>query len=183
MLMIDLCCGMKGASERMKAHGWQVITLDNDRRFKPDILSDVRRWNYVGPRPDLIWGSPPCSEYSRTSMPWLRPAQSPDMSIFFACLNIIHKSDPRFWVIENVRGAARYFLPYIGKPAYIYGPFYLWGHFPALPKFQLRMKKKESYTGKQRELRAKIPQALSEKLAVSIESQKEFELTLATVPA
>lgn len=170
--MLDLCCGLKGASEAMTARGWQVVTLDNDPRFNPDIVADVRTWNYTGPRPDLVWASPPCQEYSRTSMPWLRPAPAPDMSIFFGCLSVIRQSDPLSWVLENVRGAAPYFRPYLGKPSYIAGPFFLWGHFPALPKIDLKMRTKESYGSKQRELRAKIPPALSLALARSIESQR-----------
>lgn len=51
LLMLDLCCGLKGASAAMRDRGWEVVR---------------------GRRPDLVWASPPCTEFSRESMPWTK---------------------------------------------------------------------------------------------------------------
>lgn len=115
--------------------------------------------------------SPPCVEFSRESMPWCRTGAAPDMSIVLGCKRIIDECNPRYWVIENVRGAAKYFLPYFGEPAFRYGPFFLWGRFPPLGKPRFEMRKKESYGSKQRAERAKVPLALSLAVARAIESQ------------
>lgn len=113
-LMLDLCCGLKGASAAMRERGWEVVTIDNDPRFDPDVVADVRTFRWEGPRPDLVWSSPPCVEFSRESMPWCRRGIVPDMSIVDACVRISRESDARFWLLENVRGAIKWF--YEGSP-------------------------------------------------------------------
>ena len=50
MLMLDLCCGLKGASQAMKSAGWSVLTVDIDERFAPDVVADLMTWRYDGPR-------------------------------------------------------------------------------------------------------------------------------------
>lgn len=168
MLMLDLCCGLKGASQAMRARGWRVITLDIDERFQPDIVADLREWEYEGPQPDLIWISPPCTEFSRESMPWCRTGRAPDLSIVQAAKRIVQTVQPRAWVLENVRGAQAY----LGPAREIHGPFYLWGSFPALGRPRLNLRKKESYSSTQEAERAKVPYALSEALAIAIEGQQ-----------
>lgn len=59
-------------------------------------------------------------------------------------------------VLENVRTAQRWF----GRSHMNCGPFHLWGHIPAiLPVFDGR--KKESYGGRQKAERAKVPLELA----------------------
>ncbi len=171
LLMIDLCSGLGGASHAMKNHGWNVITVDIEPSFCPDIVADVRKWSWNGDRPDLIWASPPCADFSRMYLPWIKSKREPDLSILMGCIRIIKESKPRYWVIENVVGALKYFYPILGKPSAIYRPYYLWGYFPPLPKFPLNYRKKESLGSKQKAERAKIPYQISEALAIAIESQ------------
>ena len=38
MLMLDLCSGLGGASKAMKERGWDVITVDVNPEFSPDVL-------------------------------------------------------------------------------------------------------------------------------------------------
>lgn len=165
MRMLDLCCGLKGASQAMFDRGWEVITLDIEERFNPDIVVDVRSWKWGGGDLDLIWASPPCVEFSRESMPWCKTGKEPDMSIYHACRRIIGQAKSRYWIIENVRGAVAYF----GTPKSIYGPFYLWGFFPIPGKFKLKYRHKESYPSGRRAERAMIPYTLSENIAKAIE--------------
>lgn len=72
MLMLDLFAGLGGASQAMRERGWDVVTVDNDPRFGCTHTADLLTWSYTGPRPDLVWCSPPCTEFSRESMPWCR---------------------------------------------------------------------------------------------------------------
>lgn len=167
MIMIDLCCGLKGASAAMKARGWHVLTLDNNPIFHPDILTDITGWHYQGERPDLVWASPPCNEFSREYFPWNRTGKTPSLSIYLACQLIIRETAPRFWIIENTRGA----VPYFGKPSTVYYPYYLWGHFPNLGKINLTDRRhKDSYPSAAKAERAKIPYALSLSVAKAIEA-------------
>ena len=165
--MLDLCCGLGGASQAMKARGWDVLTLDADPRFGADVTADVRVWTYDGPRPLLIWASPPCTEFSRESMPWCRTGKQPDMSILEGCLRVIREADPELWCVENVRGAIKYFAPLLGKPRQSHGPFFLWGNFPA---FSCRVRPfKEKLSSARRAERAKVPWELSDRLAAACE--------------
>lgn len=159
--MLDLCAGLGGASQAMKSGGWQVFTVDVDPRFNPDIVADIREFSWNGQRPDLVWASPPCTEFSRESMPWCRTGQAPDMSIVLACLRIIRECNPPYWVIENVRGAIRHFRPILGPPRSSFGPFFLWGVFPIRGHHPIEYKPKESYSGKRSDLRAKVPAEVS----------------------
>lgn len=169
-LMLDLCCGLKGASAAMRERGWDVISVDIDERFDPTIVADVRLWPYSGPRPDLVWASPPCTEFSRESMPWTRRGITPDMSIVQACIDIARKSDARFWLIENTRGAIKWFRPLLGEPVYRMNPQFLWGVPPVA--FQPRNIKRPKKQHATPELRAMVPWHISLELARSVELDK-----------
>ena len=160
----------------MKERGWKVITLDFDPRFECDITADVREWHYPAelPRPDFVWASPPCDEFARESMPWSKTGKIPDMSIVLACKRIIEEAQPRYYVIENVRGAINYFRPHFGNYRYHVGAFYLWGFFPVPGQIKNNWKKKESYGSKQRAERAVIPAPLSRAIAIQAEGQASF---------
>lgn len=173
-IMLDLCAGLGGASQAMRDRGWDVVTLDNDPRFGCDITADLSTWHYHGPRPDLVWISPPCTEFARESMPWCRTGALPDMTLIAAARRIVVEIGPRYWILENVRGA----VPYLGPAREIHGPFFLWGYFPSLGRPLLRMRPKESYSSDQRAERAMIPRALSEAVAAAIECQPELMPTL-----
>lgn len=171
--MLDLCCGLKGASLAMQERGWRVITLDNNPTFSPDILTDIRSWHYYqGETPTLVWASPPCTEFSREFMPWTRTGHIPDLSIFEACKRVIQEAQPTYWIIENTRGA----VPYFGKPSAIYYPYYLWGFFPLLNKVNLEGRRhKDNYPSNAKAERAKIPYALSLRVAEAIEFAKPLK--------
>lgn len=167
-LMIDLCAGLKGASQAMVRRGWEVITLDYDPRFGTDVIADVRKWSWGGRRPDLVWGSPPCDEFAREFMPWSKTGKTPDLSIVLGCLRVIRECNPRYWVIENVKGALKWLIPILGKPAYVCNPYYLWGSFPDVSYVRVTSHK-ERLSSSQAAERAIIPAALSRALAEAIE--------------
>lgn len=169
-LMLDLCCGLKGASEAMRQRGWHVITMDIDPKFEPDVVADVRDWHYQGERPDLVWASPPCNEFSREFLPWKRTGVAPDLSIYLAAKRIVDEVRPTYWIIENVRGAVPYFGPYTA----VYFPFYLWGVFPPLGQVRLHYRGKDSWPSYAKAERAKVPYALSLAVARAIEGQAKL---------
>jgi len=179
MMVLDLCAGLKGASQAMRARGWRVVTLDYDPRFECDFTADVREWHYPAhlPRPDLVWASPPCDEFSREFMPWSKTGKQPDMSIALACKRIIDEVQPTFWVIENTQGAIRHFRPHFGNYRLCVGPFYLWGFFPVPGNIsQKGWRKKSSLSSAAPAERAIIPQSLSSAIAQGCESQAVFHL-------
>lgn len=159
----------------MKDRGWTVITLDIDPTFQPSIVANIRTWSWSGPQPDLIWCSPPCTEFSKLSLPWNKNKglPPPDMSLVNACRRIIREAQPRYWVIENVKGA----IPYLGAPQESHHPYHLWGHFPHLGDIDLsRTRRKDSHTSANKAKRALIPYQISRALAIAIETQLELPL-------
>ena len=184
MKVLDLCCGLGGATQAFKDRGHWVIGVDNDPNFKlsfPSFEWDVRRIpipNIVdrcSGGVDFIWASPPCTEFARESMPWCRTGKIPDMDIVWACINIIETLKPRYWVIENVRGSSKYISPLLGTPKRI-GPYYLWGVYPIFDVFLKNRKKKESFSSTQKAERGKIPYAISLALCQAIERELECHL-------
>jgi len=166
LLMLDLYCGLKGASAAMQDRGWKVVTVDIDPIFEPDIVADVRFWSWPGQRPDLVWASPPCAEFSREFMPWSRTGKAPDLSVVEGCRHIINECNPRYWIIENTRGA----VPYLGKPTAILNPYYLWGTFPPLPEGKHTFPHKELLSSSAKAERARIPYKLSLMVAIVVEA-------------
>jgi hypothetical protein len=173
MLMLDLCAGLGGASQAMTRRGWMVVTVDNDPRFGTDIVADIRTWSWRSNRPDLIWCSPPCDAFAREFMPWCKTGTAPSLELVEACRRIIQEVQPRYWVIENVKGAQKWFYPILGKPAYVCNPFYLWGVFPDISYVRVKSHKERLSSSRAAE-RAVIPFELSDALAYAIEHQKEF---------
>lgn len=168
--MFDGCCGLKGASASMRDNGWDVTTLDIEPSFEPDIVADIREYTPIpGTHYDLMWFSPPCTEFSFNDKPWNKDKQIvPDISIYQSCMRLVNLMQPRFWIIENVRGAVPYFT--ITNVVARRGPFYLWGYFPPLPQFKLEYKKKDLTSGRNPELRALIPYQLSDIIRMTIEN-------------
>lgn len=166
--MLDLFSGLGGASSAFRERGWDVVTVDNDPAFNCTYTADLAHWTYTGPPVDLVWASPPCTEFSRESMPWCRTGVAPSLDLVNAARRIISEVRPTWWVLENVRGARPYLEPLLGTPR-IYGPFFLWGTFP---DFRCRVRYfKERLSGTQRAERACVPRKLSAALARACEEQ------------
>ncbi len=156
-LVIDLFSGTRSATKAFREAGYQVEAVEIDERFDAEHRADVSSWKWSGRRPLLIWASPPCTEFSRESMPWCRTGKKPSLDLVNSVLRIVKEADPVFWIIENVKGASRYLTPVLGKPL-VLGPVFLWGHFPR-PKVRIGFWK-EKLSSKQRIERAMIPAAL-----------------------
>ena len=163
-LHIDLCTGLGGWSAPFKASDtWRSVGIDIRDDLNADVIGDVRRLP-IDCSPDLITASPPCTAFSRYSMPWL-DEPNPDMSLVEACLQTIDELDPRYWVLENVRGLKQYWRREETKRV---GPYYLWGEFPG---FDVAVSDggKMSISGEQPEKRAEIPYPLADALRRSVE--------------
>jgi len=81
-----------------------AITLDLLSKFKPTIHKNILDWNYREYSPghfDIIWCSPPCTEYSKAKTKGVRDLSGAD-ALVLKCFEILDYFKPRVWVIENV---------------------------------------------------------------------------------
>ena len=66
---LDLFTGSGSVSRVAEGFGYEVRSLDNEARWSPTYLCDVKRFDYEKElkawTPDVIWASPPCTEYSK----------------------------------------------------------------------------------------------------------------------
>ena len=153
----------------MKDRGWKVVTIDIRPELSPDIVTDIRDFSWTGKKPDLLWASPPCIEFSREDMPWHKTGKTPDLSLTQATVRIVAECEPRFWILENVRGARRWLKPLLGKPRGHIGSRYLWGKFPLFRCRPVFGKWRLPPSSNRSLLRSKIPYELSLAVAKSIE--------------
>jgi len=113
-IVLDLFSGTRAATAPWARRGYDVICLDIDPATRPDILGDVRALP-INARPAFLWASPPCQEYSlarvdedSTRIQGVNQIRGgPDLSLWDATIAAIRELAPRYWVIENVRGACR----------------------------------------------------------------------------
>ena len=146
-LCLDLFSGMGGFSAAFEdADGWEVVTVDVEERFEPDVQADVLDLRPEDlPEADVVLASPPCTAFSmaasgthldadgRPVSEWGRTS----LALVHHTVGLIKAIDPDWWILENPMGGMRRQL---GKPdAHVwwcqYGsdrakPTDLWGRIP-----------------------------------------------------
>ena len=161
--MLDLFAGSQSVYRIFRESGYDVTAVD--------ILwgQDIMTWEPDGYY-DFVWASPPCDTY--TDVPW---HQVPvDLTLWKRTLDIIGMVRPQYYVIENVRGAQRYW----GKAVKRVGSRYLWGVFPTFD-----VKDGKDLYGKSRlppspdrkMLRSMIPERLTRSLVEALMSQERTD--------
>jgi hypothetical protein len=191
--VLDLCSGLGGASEAFVQEGYEVLRIENNFLLQDvphtNIMSlyDFERWvkknRHQIKVPDLIIFCPPCTQFSRgfhaPGPTAARKGESfePSLDLLKCGLRIIELLNPKWFIIENVGGAVKWFEPLMGPPRQIVGPFYLWGRFPDLvmPEGFVHRKsdgEKWSSDPLRANYRGKWPIELSKALLDGIENQK-----------
>ena len=92
----------KGVKRLSDAH--EAITLDMLPLFRPTICSNILSWDYrTYPSGyfDIIWASPPCTEYSKAKTRGERDLALAD-SLVRRAFEIIDYFKPKVWIVENV---------------------------------------------------------------------------------
>lgn len=168
--MLDLFSGLGGASQAMRERGWSVDRVEINGRLCPDRCWDDVTTFKGAEGYDFVWASPPCTEFARESMPWIRTGRDPSLDLVHHAQRIIAECAPRFWVIENVRGSLRWLRPVLGEPIAHVGACYLWGIVPPVAWPDLRGKQKQRFAGQRPDLRSKVPHEISLALALAIEA-------------
>jgi hypothetical protein len=109
--VLDLCCGTKSVKKALEAPqdgrsglSCEYVGVDTEATYIPEVHMDVREWDYMSSYPpgyfDIVWASPPCTEYSLAKTRGVRDLATAD-SIVQRCLDIIRYFEPKHWFIEN----------------------------------------------------------------------------------
>ncbi len=166
-MMLDLCAGFGGQSEAFLQDGWDVLRIDNNPLLSgiPNtVIMDIEHLhpsNSYG-HIDYVHASPPCDEFSLAfSAKRAKHIHSgskeeylPDMKPLMEAIRIIHAIQPRYWSIENVRGACKYFEPFLGKPHLVKGAYVYWGNFPLFDPASITIETKHQKDKRHSELRS-----------------------------
>lgn len=153
-LCIDLFCGCFGWSRPWLELGGYAVGFDLEHldhhgpvpQGADLVIQDVLTLHGSQFRnASLILASPPCQFFSYTAMPWTRAKNlakavradperlDKELALFRACFRIQREASAAAghhipMVVENVRGIQ----PWVGKAAWNFGSFYLFGDVPAL---------------------------------------------------
>ena len=91
--------------EALKGRGFEVISVDIDRKHHPTHCTDILHWDYRQYPPGyfkVIAASVPCTEYSTAKTLGTRDLESADLPVR-KTLEIVDYFQPKLWWIENPR--------------------------------------------------------------------------------
>ena len=100
MKLLELFSGTKSVGKVAEQLGYEVVSLDLK---DADINIDILNWDYHQYQPkhfDVIWASPPCTEYSIAKSTGVRKIEEANQ-IVERTLNIIEYLNPKYYIIEN----------------------------------------------------------------------------------
>ena len=101
MQLWDLFSGTQSVTKQAIELGFEATCLDRD--LEADIETDIMDWDYKQYEPkhfDVIWASPPCTEYSIAKTTGIRNIALAN-TIVKRTLEIIDYLQPRYHIVEN----------------------------------------------------------------------------------
>jgi site-specific DNA-cytosine methylase len=120
MKVLELFSGTGSVGKCCKALGWEVVSVD--MILPADHQVDIMDFDYKQYKKDefdIVWASPPCTNYSKLQDSWLgrmrkgeiytREIQEKEMNeddkLVLRTLEIIDYFNPEYWFIENPAGS------------------------------------------------------------------------------
>lgn len=105
MNVLELFSGTGSVGKCCKELGWDVVSVDMEKKFNPTHLCNIMDFDYKQyPKNHfaIVWGSPPCTEYS--PMNYCRPNKICDIDgsniIVEKTLEIINYFNCEYWFLE-----------------------------------------------------------------------------------
>lgn len=106
--LLELFSGTGSIGKVAKKMGYEVVSLDNV--FPSTHQCDIMKWNYKMYPPgyfDVIWASPPCTEFSFAKQTGTRDIEGA-LALVKKTLQIIRYFQPKWYAIENPVGYLRH---------------------------------------------------------------------------
>jgi hypothetical protein len=156
--LLDLFCGVGGWSKSFAARGWDCVGVDLAALGYPfefvqaDVLTLDREWIDGF---DAVVASPPCEEFARAWLPWLRGDHKPAAWALDLLTWSVALCDRPCRLVECSNFSARHVAGSVRR-----GSYSLWGDLPILMSELPRGKMAKS--GMRPDLRAEIPAALAD---------------------
>ena len=139
--ILELYSGTGEFSRIARELGHETFTIDNNPKCNPDLCCDILDLdiNKIPFKPDFIWASPPCIDYSHAKRTGTSFIEHSNMMVI-KVLNLISIFNPKIWIIENPQTGTlkfQYFmkdLPYTDVSYCMYGKEFrkqtrLWNNF------------------------------------------------------
>ena len=119
MNVLELFKGTGSVGKVCEAVGYNVVSVDIVKRYKPTHLCNIMDFDYKQYPKDyfqIVWGSPPCTNYSRLKNCWfgrklkdgtiytpeqLERDQDEADKIVLKTFEIIDYFNPHYWFVEN----------------------------------------------------------------------------------
>jgi len=198
--VLDLYSGLGGFSEAfVRSQKYEVMRIENNPllsevphteimcvlEFRDNLREMINR-GYIPDPVEIVLISPPCLPFSLgfnapqaiLSREGGFEDYKPDMTHLMAGLEIVEMLKPRYFIVENVRGAIRHFKPILGEHfASIGQSNFLWGNCPPLPPFEIEPGHRKTATGSselRHNVRSLIPLVVSSAIKEAIESQRSI---------
>jgi hypothetical protein len=108
MKLLELYSGTGSVGHVVKKAfgGAEIVSIDIHPKYNPTHATDILKWDYtrypVGYF-DMVWASPPCTEYTIAKRVGARNLKQADKTVKWT-LRIIDYLKPRWWFVENPRG-------------------------------------------------------------------------------
>ena len=191
--VLELFSGTGVVSKTFKELGHEVFTIDNNKSCNPDLCIDILRLDIknIPFKPDFIWASPPCMDYShakRTGVSFIEHSNS----LVIKTLSLIVALKPKFWIIENPQTGTlkfQYFmkdLPYADVSYCRYGKNFrkqtrLWNNFGFIGKLCNHNGKHKDSCGNGRKEYTENNLSSYEKGSIPIELIKDIEQLISKI--
>ena len=118
MNILELFSGTQSFSKIASDCDHMTYTVDVDAKSNPDLCIDILELDVkdIPFIPDLIWASPPCTEYSRAKTRDLPRDIKGANKIVLKALEIIKELNPQFWILENPQTGLLKDQPFMTMP-------------------------------------------------------------------